>query len=274
MEEKAKKKLLQLLKTSIEYFEANDISYFAGYGTCLGAIRHKGLIPWDDDVDLCVTRKGFDKLLSCRSDFYKKTGYKIVSLKDKGFYSPHVKIIDTTSTLQENEYYPFLIGIFIDIFPLDLTSDPENIILQDKNDLKDIFDKYAKSISKLSFISQLKRISHGNVRTIMNYWMDAIHYRPYRKELLEHYLSKNKVLNKENGIHYVNYVGPYKERDIFKREWVEKTRIVEYENLNIRIPFDYHDYLSHIYGDYMTPPPIDKRIAHTQFYFSVDKELN
>ena len=114
---------LEILKYVHEFCEKNDIKYFINYGTLIGAVRHKGFIPWDDDIDICMFRKDYEKFIEL---FSKDEGkYKILSLESSDkYYNNFIKVIDSKTKIEdERNYKTYDSGIFIDIFPMDFFDD-------------------------------------------------------------------------------------------------------------------------------------------------------
>ena len=110
--------LLKTMKAFIALCKEYDIHYVAAYGTILGAVRHNGLIPWDDDIDVFMTRENYEKFLSLRN-YSSLKDYEIIDIENEGYYLPFAKFCDKHTTLWEVKKFPFIIGVFIDIFPLD-----------------------------------------------------------------------------------------------------------------------------------------------------------
>ena len=121
-----KKLLAEMLGSIHELCEKNQIRYFLAYGTLLGAVRHKGFIPWDDDADIWMFRKDYEKL----SELFHASGTGTLRLIDihntPGFYSAVPKITDTRTYLKENYFEAIPVGVYIDIFILDYLSDNKN----------------------------------------------------------------------------------------------------------------------------------------------------
>lgn len=132
--EKLKQENLVILKDVIDICNNNDIQYIVGYGTALGAVRHNGFIPWDDDIDMHILRKDVEKLkniitIEC-SNRYEYISYDTV----KECALPFIKIskIGTELVEAESDNYPFKMGYNIDIFPLDNVSEGKMFALKGK----------------------------------------------------------------------------------------------------------------------------------------------
>ena len=116
------KKLLEMMKWFHSYCEKNEIKYYMIGGTMLGAVRHQGFIPWDDDVDIGVPRNDYNKLLTISKGLKPENSrYIIESYQDMNddYEYPFAKVYDTSTTLIENKRKQTKRGIYIDVFPLD-----------------------------------------------------------------------------------------------------------------------------------------------------------
>ena len=109
--------LASTLKAFIDFCQQHALTYYAAYGTAIGAVRHHGLIPWDDDIDVFMPREDYNKLLSLRSTL-NTTEYEIIDIENQGYYLYFAKWCQRNSTLIEKPGEPAL-GIYVDIFPLD-----------------------------------------------------------------------------------------------------------------------------------------------------------
>ena len=123
-------KLLDVFKRTIQFLEANNIKWWAAYGTLIGAVRHKGLIPWDDDVDIWVPREDYDRLVTLGhlTSFYNLELKSIETHSD--YYLGFAKLCDTNSTMWEHRVIPDVFGIYIDIFPIDRTNCTKEEIIE------------------------------------------------------------------------------------------------------------------------------------------------
>ena len=116
-----KELLVEMLNNIIEYFEQNDIHYYIAYGTLIGAVRHKGFIPWDDDIDFLVPRKDYIKLIHLMENDKEKFDAMNVEIVEYngGIKNFHKRFkIAHTKTIME-EFGKMRSAVFIDIFPLD-----------------------------------------------------------------------------------------------------------------------------------------------------------
>ena len=147
MDNRYKKVLLETMKAFIDFCSQNKLEYVAAYGTALGAVRHKGLIPWDDDIDVFMTRDNYEKFLECREKA-KLAGYEIFDLNDEGYYLPFAKFCNANTTLWEVERLPFVMGVFIDVFPLDFTSEDESYSVEVRRQYKEFWGWYFQSLKK------------------------------------------------------------------------------------------------------------------------------
>lgn len=263
---KHKKILVETMKAFIAFCDKNNLKYYACAGTCLGAIRHNGIIPWDDDVDVLMPREDYFKFVSLNQKLYN-SDYEIVSQGTPGYYLPFAKFVNKNTTIVETRDYPFVIGVFIDIFPLDLVGDSlEAQSIFEKR--KVIFGKYSMAIKNYYLSNVFELLLRCRIRTFVK----ACFYSIFGRKLASNFLKKILLLEKQmlcqQGDKCICYCGFYGfKKELCDRTWFGNGIEVPFEDFSIRVPQNYDAYLTHMYGDYMTPPPIEKQVTHHNLYF-------
>ena len=253
-----KRKLLETLSFTISLLETNKLKWFAAYGTAIGAVRHKGIIPWDDDIDICMPRDDYNKLLALSAEL-KDTKYRIISLGDDNYWLPFAKIYDSSTTILERKEYPCVFGVYIDIFPYDSIN--ETTVLNYNAAYSDIAASYRrysscqKTINFNKYLSLIRKGHLGTLKSLIGFDMMGF---SSKERVLNEIREKEKIYSDENGSYYGSFTEPY--RKYFKKEWFSSSIWVPFENQNVRLPVGYDQYLSKIYGDYMALPPVEKRV--------------
>lgn len=263
-----KRKLLETMKAFDFFCKKNEIDYVAAYGTVIGAVRHKGLIPWDDDIDVFMDWKNYNRFLSLRANV-SEIGYHIIDRRDDGYYLPMAKFVDTESTIWEHKRFPFVYGVYIDVFPLGYV----NSI----SDSKRIHEKYKYHSIQLSKGYRKFDLSKQGIKYFIRYPIEVLDCLIERKNILYHQLELDKLDYIITNISYGDYRMYYRSMDSFEHslfcaDWFRKSIRVPFEDFEISIPEGYHEYLSLCYGDYMTPPPIEKQVSHHSHYYLNLKE--
>lgn len=263
-----KEQILHVFKYLVGFLEQHNLRYVACGGTVLGAVRHKDFIPWDDDIDIYMPREDYEKLLNMKAET-RKDGFDIISLRDKGYYLPFAKITDMNTTLWEEEEFPFLMGVYVDIFALDnfSCSDEELTSIQ-RHSLKKFYN-YQKTISNVKTLDLWKDLVKGDIDRFL-YKLQELLTRPLRKIMLKRFLDYQKWYSSFDGdktVCVTQWAGK-----IFKREWFEDVIDYPFGDTTVKIPRDYDAYLKCLYGDYMTPPPEKDRISgHHHKYLNFDE---
>lgn len=257
-----------ILNAIAMFCDDHDIRYYLAFGSLLGAVRHKGFIPWDDDIDIVMPREDYTKFVkSFPSD---KGRYIVKSIEnDPKYWNPFAKVMDTRTYLEDpqvdipNEYN----CINIDVFPMDGLPSSEigrKIHLKFQEFLVTLYrgsafklkktQKYADSKSELAGIK-------GVIRNILKFSAIIIlHHLPTQK--LIRLINKNAAKYKFTRAEFVDEAVNSAIYRHIKREDFEPRAKYEFEGKKFWGPKNYDKYLTIIYGDYMTPPPANRRVSH------------
>lgn len=267
-EKKMQKLILDAFKFTKEFLSQHNLRYIACGGTVLGAVRHKGFIPWDDDIDIYMPREDYNKLFDYANEM-RNHGYELISFNDKGYYLPFAKISSLTSTIWEIEHLPYVMGVYVDIFPLDYFNEDDNVITGLQHSQKYIFaNHYVPSISKCDISFLFKSLFNLKRSDVICYFRSK-YYAKKSSFFLRRFKEVEQKYSHGGGEKCVCVT--QWEGKIFHTEWFENLIECPFEDTTVIIPCDYDSYLTLLYGDYMTPPPIEKRVSHHLHYF-VDLE--
>lgn len=258
---------LELLKKLDEVCKKNNLKYFGDSGTLLGAVRHKGFIPWDDDIDVVMLREDYDKLRKIANKEFKEPFFLQNAYNDKGYFREHMQLRNSNTTailMYEGKKVSFNQGIFIDIFPLDEIS---NNIIERK--IKSIKLNLYKRIFKIMFKkendtnSKIKCCLKKIIRTVFK---EENYYKMY--DNFEK--TCKKVMFKSDTVDKVSFLNNISSYRYLPKEYYLQTIEVAFENTIIPIPKEYDKILRKLYGDnYMTP--LNVPTTHGQVLFNVNK---
>ena len=228
---------LEILKVVDEFCRKNNIKYSLAYGTLIGAIRHNGFIPWDDDIDIMMT---YDNLIKLKK-LFNVEGYKYLDVDTHRNYEYGFSRICNTSTFSKVGWFSKIYGVCIDVYPI--IGLPNNEEIQPFFDICNIKLKH-----RLRFLKWRGRILKYLHIDILNYSNIVMNFRNYLFKYADS--QSEKVLVYGGGIRTHNVF----DKSDFE-EYIEK----DFEGDNFYIPKKYNEILTHIYGDYMQLPPEDKR---------------
>lgn len=261
-----KRVLVRTLQAFDKFCTDHNLRYFAIYGTAIGAVRHNGIIPWDDDIDVAMIREDYDRFISLKNEL-KNSKYEIVAPSNPGFYCPYAKFIDKTTTLWEVEQYEYVIGVFIDVFPLNHVKDDIEFIKKYQKECLNICYRHIFGYQNLLCKTNLKYLSLSHPRRIY-YWLHLLKVKIRKKYYFQRFWEYDAQLRTSKGSRLLNYFTPYPmEKELLKSEWFEKQIRIPFENTTICIMEKYDEYLTQLFGDYMTLPPVEQRISHHDHYF-------
>lgn len=248
---------LEILIDFAKFCDDNKITYFIAYGSLIGAVRHKGFIPWDDDIDVVMPRKDYNKAIQLYNT--KKSKFRISTANNSNvqFNYTFAKIENTDTVLIENNIGN--VGVNIDVFPLDGL--PKNFILSYIQMYK------CKQMRK---IIGIKRIVYNDSVGLFRKVLLIIIQSILCVVPLRFIISRlNKIAQKysyDDHEFVANLVWGtyYKKERLHKSLFTERTNVL-FENHLFAAPTKYDIILKQIYGDYMRLPTIDKQITHHNF---------
>lgn len=246
----AQMRLLEMLKAFDRICKKHDIDYFISGGTCLGAVRHAGFIPWDDDLDIDVMYKDYPKLNKALMKELPDTYFLQTPKSEKGYYHIFSRIVDLNSTMHYPEKYKARKhlenhGLFLDIFPL---QGGVNLKLKKKIDkwFVTLF-RYSRGIGG----SLPKRLFSRAIWPISKVFVDFLNF--VSSTFLIRFSDKEDL----SHIYGTNIVPKIRYSNVFP------TKPILFEGVWLQGPAKPHEYLTELYGDYNEIPPPEKRLTHS-----------
>lgn len=249
-----KKVELELLKVFIAICKQENLQYFVVGGTALGTVRHKGFIPWDDDIDVAMPRKDYEKFIKIAQARMPEYLFLQNIDTEKNYLQGFSKIRDSRTTFIEISCKNFKInhGVYLDIFPLDgyPSSKLKSYIL---DFLKKIYN------SRISLEFSLDDSSCVCKKILKNFL--KLFY-PVCRKVIEKREKLFKKYDFDSCDYIANHCGAWGKKEIMPKEIFGKGTIGSFDGIQVILPEKYDEYLTRMYGDYMELPPIEKRIAH------------
>ena len=230
------------------FCEAHGLRYFLSSGTLIGAVRHKGYIPWDDDIDIYMPREDYEAFLNTYHD--KSGRYKAINPRlESDYYYTFAKVVDLRTKMIETETEGYEIGVYMDIFPVDYVTD-------DLQERKRVF-----KLKKLLYKIRRCKISNSNpLRSRLAYW--CYKSLPVSAHYVFRLIQRLIVLGKPTRtVCNMTEAGP-KIKGCFPAEDIASSVDIEFEGKLYKTMVGYKDYLERTYGDYMTLPPVEQRVTH------------
>lgn len=262
-----KEHLLNLLLSFDEFCKKNNINYFLSGGTLLGAVRHQGFIPWDDDVDLMMVRCEYEKLKKAIVD---NENFQIkYYINDQSYFYPFIKVIDPNIFVRDQNYIRYednkvssYYNLFIDIFPIDGISKYK--IFQRIKFARIALNKKLSKVSllKYNWVSKEINIVVRSIVQILFYPVIVI----TRLAGHAYFLNKIESIAKKHPFDKSEYVaactGLNGLKEVISKQELNSSYELSFENHLFKVPVGARTYLSNLYGDYMQLPPEEQRKTH------------
>lgn len=244
---------IEILQVVHTFCSENNIYYSLTYGTLIGSIRHKGYIPWDDDIDICMPRPDYNRFIKLFNT--QKTRYKITSFElEPSFPYQYAKVSDMDTLLIEYSDLKYELGINIDVFPID------GIKLNSKTLAKQIF--YHKMLDfKIVRVSSDRSFFRNSILSLGKFILNII-----PKKLIVKKMVENAQVYSFEETELVTCISFGSKLNLPVSKSLFEDRVLsEFEGGMFYIMSGYDKYLKSIYGDYMQLPPLAKRVSTHKF---------
>lgn len=245
----------------------NQITYYIVYGTLLGAVRHKGFIPWDLDIDVAMPREDYERFKCvCQKDLNREYTY-LDYQSFQNYMRPHALICHNGTRLHIKydsvNKSAMELGVYVDIFPLDNAPDSEHLRSKHQKVLKRIRHFKDRRLPYCYSFNRWKRFVHCVISALLS-WVSVPKLNAYQQKQMQKYRGQDTGYICSMGSGYA-YSKECMARDIYG-----KPALLEFEGRHYYAPEKYTDYLKRMYGDYMCLPPEEERQANLEIFTSVD----
>jgi len=257
-------KLLEMLSWLTDYLERHNIIYYIVGGTMLGAIRHKGFIPWDDDIDIALPRDEYNKLILGFNNNGEKYVLETPYDNNSDYLYTYSKLYDSTTTLIERQRHNIKRGIYIDIFPLDGLG---NSVEDAKKMFKVVNKKNCFLMTQTCAIRKQRKVIK-NMAILVSRSIPFFNIKKYSLKVDKFASQKQYDASK----YIANLSGSYGEKEIVDKCLFGNPTNYSFENIIVKGPEFGEKYLSQLYNDWMILPPLEKRgVQHDFVYVDLNK---
>ncbi len=257
---------LGLLHRFAQVCERHGLRWYAMGGTLLGAVRHRGFIPWDDDIDLLMPREDYNRLLALGAEEFGEEYFLQTPCTEKHFFRTHAQLRDsrTTGAIRQDRNRDINRGIFMDIFPLDEVPATEKELKNHRRRLHSL----ARKAHRLTFRREYRS---GFKRAIYALW-EWLHFGKFTPA--KAFAEFNRIAAEyagKGGERVAHTSLTYRDAVIWSREDWAEVEMLDFEMLKLPAPKGWDAILRHHYGDYMRIPENKNGTSHGGVEFDPDK---
>ena len=243
---------LKMLDSIHQFCEERGIRYSLGGGTLLGAIRHKGYIPWDDDIDIMLPRPDYDRFYEEYPGYNKNYIVQDYRNEKESCY-PFIKVIDNRTILKE---LLIVNGVYIDVFPIDGYPDDEH--------LKTYYKDFQRLKNHLYYTTRGNRLETLSLFRRLTYYIKKP-FMPDHDTAVREFEKCVRKYNFETSKNVGCLVGMYGDRERMADSVFKSYTTVEFEGRQYKAIADYNAYLTRHFGNYMELPPKEEQVSRHSF---------
>ncbi len=255
---------LGILRAVAQFCRKNSIRFWLDSGTLLGAVRHKGYIPWDDDIDIGMFRSDYNKMIKTFNQCHDRYQFMCLEIDDN-FYLPHAKVFDRNTILFEPDENGARIYVNIDVFVFDNAPD-NNEMLKRMYDKRDFYrNVYYVQTGQAAVTGSFLKVFLGKM------YIKAV--SAVGNNYAVHKMAEN---SKKYAGRHTKRVGSFTS---YTRMACNKSAFnhfidIEFEGELYPVPAGYDELLRSYYGEYMRLPPVEKRVSHHSFRAFLPEQEN
>lgn len=253
-----------LLVQLLDVCRKHNLRVWVADGTLLGAVRHKGFIPWDNDIDVCMLREDYDRLLALPQGTFQEPYFLQTPYTDRHYYHGHAQLrnSETTAIRPSDSHRPFNQGIFVDIFPLDAVSEDE--------EHRRYIMRRVRKVTRFLHAYDTPILLSGRIGLIFRKW--KCRWQVWRKGWQNIYREVDDVLRstdikQSKNVAEISFSGY---DFLLDKHIFDETVMLPFEGIEVPAPKDYDGFLRAVYGDnYMTP--LQTGTAHDDVLFDTTR---